>query len=490
MNPTWIAKENPLIPSGGLAREWWILLAVGVGTLMSALDSSVVNAVLPVINGSLGSDVATIEWVVTIYMLVISGLLLSFGRLGDLRGHKRLYVAGFAVFVVTSMLCGLARSAKTLIAFRVFQGISAAMLFANSPAILTRNFPAGRRGEVLGLQASMTYLGLTLGPSLGGWLTGRFGWRIIFFINVPFGALALALSQRFIPADVVTERGHRFDVPGSLAWISGLFALLLALNLGHAYGWASPPILALVGAAALLVGGFLLIEKQVEHPMLDLGLFERRLFWTSTLSAGLNYICVYSIVFLMPFYLIQGRGFSPARAGLLLTVPSLVRAVSSPFCGALSDRIGTRPPSMLGMALLALGLVMLARLGGQSSLGEMVAGLSVAGLGAGLFVSPNTSALMGSAPRDRQGIAAGVAATARSVGMVLGVGLAGALLTTILERGPKGAPASLFRAVDAGFLVAAGVAALGVTTSAAGGPGAAAPQEPRGVCGGQEIAPP
>jgi len=142
---------------------------------MSALDSSVVNAVLPVIRRSLGSSISSIEWVVTIYILVVSGLLLSFGRLGDLRGHKRLYVSGFAVFVLTSALCGLAPTAKALITFRVFQGVGAAMLFANSPAILTKNFPPARRGEVLGLQASMTYLGLTIGPSLGGWLTGQFG---------------------------------------------------------------------------------------------------------------------------------------------------------------------------------------------------------------------------------------------------------------------------------------------------------------------------
>jgi MFS family permease len=316
----------------------------------------------------------------------------------------------------------------------------------------------------------MTYLGLTTGPSLGGWLTGLFGWRVIFFINVPIGLLALGLSQRFIPGDRAAERDHRFDLAGSLAWILGLGALLLALNQGHAYGWASLPILSLLGVTVLLLGSFLVIERRVEQPMLDLKLFERRAFWTSTLSAGLNYLCVYTIVFLMPFYLIQGRGFSPARAGLLLTIPSLVRAVASPVFGALSDRVGTRAPSMLGMAILAVGLYLLARLGSRSSLGEVAAGLGVAGLGAGLFVSPNTSALMGSAPRHQQGIAAGVMATARSLGMVLGVGLAGALLTTVVAHSSNTSPAAaLFRAVDAGFFMAAGIAALGIVTSGLGG---------------------
>src|SRR5712692_5241616 len=411
-------QTNPLPARTRLTREWWVLLAVGVGTFMSALDSSVVNAVLPVIRRSLGSSISSIEWVVTIYILVVSGLLLSFGRLGDLRGHKRLYVSGFAVFVLTSALCGLAPTAKALITFRVFQGVGAAMLFANSPAILTKNFPPARRGEVLGLQASMTYLGLTIGPSLGGWLTGQFGWRVIFFMNVPVGLLALGLSQHFIPSDRPGERQTRFDMAGAAAWMCGLFALLLALNQGHAYGWTSIPIICLLGAAALLLAGFLLIEQRVEHPMLDLSLFESRPFWTATASAGFNYICVYTIVFLMPFYLLQGRGFSPARAGLLLTVPSLVRAAASPLFGALSDRIGTRQPSVLGMGILGAGLYLLSRLESQSGIGQIVAALSVAGLGAGMFVSPSTSALMGAAPRHQQGVAAGVMGTARNVGMV------------------------------------------------------------------------
>ncbi len=459
-------NENPS-GTDSIRGEWWILVAVGVGTFMSALDSSVVNAVLPVINRSLESSVSTIEWVVTIYMLVLSGLLLSFGRLGDLRGHRQFYIGGFAVFVVSSALCGLAPTARTLIAFRVFQGVGAAMIVANSPAILTRNFPASRRGEVLGLQASMTYLGLTVGPALGGWLTGWLSWRAIFYINVPVGLVALGLSRRFIPSDAAEARGHRFDVAGSVAWITGLAALLLALNQGHAYGWASPAIIFLIALATILIASFIHIERRVEHPMLDLKLFEPRPFWTGTVSAALNYVCVYSIVFLMPFYLIQGRGFTPARAGLLLTIPSLVRAFASPIFGALSDRIGTRQPTMLGMAILAAGLYLLSLLGTESSLAQISTGLAIAGLGAGLFVSPNTSGLMGSAPRRQQGIAAGVIATARSLGMVLGVGLAGALLTTVLARSSGLSSVAAFsRAVDAGFRVAAVVAVLGVVVSA------------------------
>lgn len=297
----------------GVEQKWFVLLAIGVGTFMSALDGSVVNTVLPVIQGTFGSKVATVEWVVTIYLLAVSGLLLSVGRLGDIRGHKAVYVSGFAVFVLSSALCGLAPSVTTLVVFRAIQALGAAMLFANSQAILTKNFPATQRGQALGLQATMTYLGLTVGPSLGGWLTVQMGWRSVFYINVPVGSLALLLSLRFIPRDPAAEHAERFDLAGAATFMGGLIALLLALNQGHAWGWASQAILVLSVVAVSLLGAFVFIERRVLNPMLDLSLFQRRLFSAATGSAVLNYICLYTVTFVLPFYLIQGRGLSPNR---------------------------------------------------------------------------------------------------------------------------------------------------------------------------------
>ena len=438
---------------------------------MSALDGSVVNTILPVVRRAFGSDVATVEWVVTVYLLVVSGLLLSFGRLGDLRGHKITYMSGFAVFVASSALCGLAPSVETLIGFRALQALGAAMLFANGPAILTGNFPAAQRGRALGLQATMTYLGLTAGPALGGLLASRFGWRSVFYINVPVGILALALSARFIPRDHPEEQSSRFDLAGAGAFLLGLVALLLALNQGHDWGWASAPVLGLLAGAAAFVAAFVAIERRVADPMLDLSLFASRVFSASTASAVLNYICLYSITFLMPFYLIQGRGLGPAQAGLILTAQPLVMAVAAPLSGTLSDRIGSRLLSTAGMAILGIGLLLLAQLGSESPFGRVAVALVVVGLGTGIFISPNTSALMGAAPRNRQGIAAGVLATSRNVGMVLGVGLAGAIFTTVVARGPAGTgdTASLFTAVHVSYLVAAGVAFLGAAVAAARG---------------------
>jgi EmrB/QacA subfamily drug resistance transporter len=458
--------------AAGVERKWWILLAIGVGSFMSALDGSVANVVLPVVRRTFGSDVATIEWVVTIYLLVVSGLLLSLGRLGDLRGHKPVYISGFAVFVLGSALCGLARSTETLIAFRALQALGAAMLLANAPAILTKNFPETQRGQALGMQATMTYLGLTVGPSLGGWLTSQFNWRAVFYINVPVGLLALWLSLRFIPRDAkrAAEHTEQFDVAGAVTFMAGLVALLLGLNQGQEWGWTSPPILALLAVAVLLLGAFLLIERRVSNPMLDLSLFQRRIFSAAAASAVLNYICLYSVLFLLPFYLIQGRSLDPAQAGLILTAQPLVMAIAAPISGTLSDRIGSRLLGTLGMLVLAVGLFFLSRVGPYTPFHVLAGALAVVGLGTGMFVSPNSSALMGSAPRQRQGIASGILATARNVGMALGVGLAGAIYTTVIARGQMlGSTTALFDAIDMGFLVATGVAVLAAATCAVRG---------------------
>ncbi len=468
-----VVKRKTAGPAGepgrivaGLDRKWWVLIAVGVGSFMTALDGSVVNTILPIVSRAFGANLTTIEWVVTVYLLVVSGLLLSFGRLGDMRGHKPVYIAGFVLFVAGSALSGLAPSAEMLIVSRGLQAIGGAMLLANSPAILTAAFPAAQRGQALGLQATLTYLGLTTGPSLGGWLATRFSWRAVFYINVPVGLIAIALSLAFVPRDRAPERTRRFDLAGALTFIVGLVSLLLALNQGDAWGWLSAPTLLLVALSVATLVTFVNLELRNPEPMLDLSLFKTRLFSAATASAVMNYICLYSVLFIMPFYLIQGRGLSPAQAGLLLTAQPLIMAIAAPISGTLSDRIGSRTPGTLGMLILAGGLLLLSRLTQSSPTSFVALGLAVTGLGTGIFISPNSSALMGAAPRNRQGVASGIMATARNVGMVLGVGLAGAVYTTVLARNQAaGQATAIFNAVSSAYLVACAVALLGALTS-------------------------
>ena len=442
-----------------------MLVTIGIGTFMSALDGSVANTLLPVLGRELGTDVAGVEWVTTIYLLVISGLLLSVGRAGDLFGHRRLYLAGFVLFVLGSALCGLAGSARALVALRAVQALGAAMLMATAPAILTRSFPAGQRGRALGALGTFTYLGLIVGPSLGGWLAGAFGWRSVFYINIPIGVLAIALALRAIADDRVTRRGERFDFVGAALFTAGLVALLVALNQGHAWGWSSPAAVALLAAATLLLVAFVRLERRQSSPMLDLSLFRSRVFSASVASALLNYACVYAVLFVLPFLLIDGRGLSAQQAGLVLTAQPIVMAIVAPLSGSLSDRVGSRGPATLGMLLLTAGLVCLGLLVPHGALGAIAAALALVGLGVGMFVSPNNSALMGAAPRHRQGIASGVLATARNVGMVLGVGFAGAVFTTVVARAATPA-AGLPAGVRASLLAVAGLAALGTIASA------------------------
>jgi len=442
-----------------IEQKWLVLIAIGMSTFMSALDTSVVNTVLPVITKSFDSHIATVEWVVIIYLLIVSGLLLSFGRLGDIRGHRSVFLIGFSIFILSSALCGMSPSIELLVVFRGMQALGAAMLAANSPAILTKSFPDSQRGQALGLQATMTYLGLTVAPSLGGWLTDLVSWRAIFYINIPVGLFALTLAWLFIPVDGRKKQGESFDFQGALLFLAGLVALLLALNQGYAWGWTSFPIIGLFIFSASFLSIFIFIETKKMNPLLDLNLFKNRVFSASVISGVFNYIAVFSILLLMPFYLLQGREFTPSQAGLLLTIQPIVMAIVAPISGSLSDRIGTRIPSVVGMLVLTMGIFLMSRLGPASSIFQIGLTLAIVGFGTGTFISPNNSAIMGAAPRERQGIAAGLLATARSTGMVLGVGLAGAIFTTILEISPS--PDSVYLGFSTSLLMAAAIAALG-----------------------------
>jgi EmrB/QacA subfamily drug resistance transporter len=454
------------LPPPADSRRWHVLAAIGIGTAMSAVDASIINTVLPLLRRDLGTTVAGVQWVATVYLLTVSALLLAVGRAGDLHGLKRMYLGGFAVFGLGSVLCGLAPSARVLVAMRAVQGAGAAMLFANGPAILTRSFPPEQRGRALGAQGTFTYLGLMVGPALGGWLASALGWRSVFFINVPVAIVGIAYAIRTIPHDVPSASRERFDVGGAIAFAAGLLALLIALNQGHAWGWTAPATLGLMAAAVVVLGAFLRLQRRRPDPVLDLSLFRSRVFSAATGSALLNYLSVYCVTFVVPFLLVQGRHLDMARAGIVLTAQPIVMAVVAPFSGALSDRIGSRVLAVGGMLVTSVGALLLAAAAPRAPLTAIAGGLAVVGLGVALFVSPNNSALMGSAPRHRQGIAGGVMATARNLGMCLGIGLSGAVFTTVLQhRGGLESQAALIPAVQACLYVAAGVGVLGSAVS-------------------------
>ncbi|MBI3361440.1 MAG: MFS transporter [Chloroflexi bacterium] len=451
-----------MLRTNGLTNKWSVLFVVGIATYIYALDGGVVTATLPLVTRSLQSTIGVTQWVITAYLLVISATLLTFGRLGDMRGQKRLYAAGFAVFTLGSALCGTAPTAFGLIAFRALQALGAAMLFASGPAILTKSFPGEQRGQALGIQATMTYLGLATGPSLGGFLAAHYGWRAVFYINLPIGALGLALVPLVLPADTDLSSNERFDLLGAAISLLALTTLLAGLNQGPRLGWGSPIVLGLLAAAVVFGGAFVRVERTAAQPMLDLNLFRQRQFSSAIVSALLNYLCVFGGFLLMPFYLVEARGLATDRAGLILTVQPLVMALVAPFSGGLSDRIGPRYPASAGMFVLSAGMFFLSTLSANSPLGNAGLALAVVGLGIGLFTSPNNSALMGSAPRERQGIAAGVLAIGRNVGMLIGIATAGAIYSSRLfvYQQAGGAWPTLAAQRDA-FWTLAAVAAIG-----------------------------
>jgi EmrB/QacA subfamily drug resistance transporter len=452
-----------------------VLGALAIGAYMAALDNSIVNAVLPVVAGDFGTDLAAIEWVVTSYLLVQSALMLAFGRLGDMWGHKHVYMAGLVVFVASSALCGLAPSTLFLVIARAIQAAGASMIFANLAAIMTAVFPAEQRGRAVGIQATIVYLGLATGAPLGGWMTELLGWRSVFYVNVPLGLLALVLGWRVAMERAPAGRRERFDFAGAAVFVLGLGLLLVGLNQGHAWGWTSAPIVGslLLGAALLAV--WVVVELWVPSPMLDLRLFRRPAFSAPVVSNVLSYAAAISTGFLLPFALIQGRGLSPAEVGLILTCQPIVMAITASFSGTLSDRIGTRAPATAGMIVLALGILLLSRLDAETPVMLIGAILLLTGLGIGLFTSPNSSAVLGSVPPQQRGVANGVLGTSRTLGMILGIAVGGAVYTTTIALLGDAGSASVLEAAGAGMLVAAGIALLSAAASWLG-PGARAEQ--------------
>ena len=459
--------ERQIAPGSDPFARRAALVVVGTGSYMSALGGSIVNSTLPVITRAFHAEVAQMEWVITVFLLVQGGLLLGFGRLGDLKGHRPIYLIGMTIFVTGAVLCALAPTREILIGARAIQALGGSMQFAASPAILTHVFPPAQRGRALGFYATAVYLGLASGPPLGGWLAEALEWRAIFYANLPFGLLALLVGLRFLPADRPSAgRGERFDVLGGAVYVLSVISLLLGLNQGHAWGWTSLGVLGLLSGGLLLAALFVVVERRSKSPMIDLSLFGRRAFSAPVLAALLNYMCTSSTFFLMPFYLIQGRGLGTSQSGLILASQPIVMAIVASFSGALSDRIGVRLPATIGMSVLALGLFFLSRLGESVPLIAVSGALALVGLGVGLFTSPNTSSIMGAVPAQRRGVAGGVTATARTLGNVLGVGLAGALFSTVLADSGLLDPEVVIRGAHLGLGVACGLAILGTLASA------------------------
>ena len=454
-----------------MQRKWLILSSVSLGSLMATLDGSIVNIALPSIQKDFRIDLTTVEWVVVAYLLVVGSLLLTMGRLGEVQTFKRVYLVGFAVFTLASVCCGAAPNELVLVFFRAVQAIGAAMIMAMGPAIVAETFPPQERGKALGLNGVSVSIGLSLGPVIGGVLTQVATWRAIFLINAPIGLVAILWAARILPTEE-QRKGVVFDRFGAVLSGVSLFALLLALSEGQDWGWTSPAILGLVAVFVVLGGVFLAVEVRAAQPMLDLALFRIRPFSAGLASVVVAFAGLFTATFLLPFLLQSGRNFSPIEAGLLLTPVPITMAFIAPLSGAASDRLGSRIPATIGMVVMVLGLLSLTQLPADFSLPDLIWRLVLLGIGQGMFMSPNSSAVLGSVPRPRVGTASGTLAQMRVNGQALGIAVSAAIvairdpnLATSVEHGQRPDVLALTGAIHDAFIVAALICCLGVVAS-------------------------
>jgi len=465
--------------------KWIVLLMTSIGSMMAPLDGSIVNVSLPTIANDLDMDYAAIIWVPTAYLVTLTVLLLIIGRWSDMRGRRPFFISGFAIFVLGSFLCSIAQSGEQLIAFRILQATGGACIAATSTAIVTDVFPSKERGKALGINIMAVYIGSAIGPTIGGLLTYTLGWRSIFWVNIPIGALVISLALWKLKESRLIMRKERFDFPGSLSFAIGLISLLIGMTLGESVGWTSLFILSLFALALISFIAFVVIEtKKGSQAMFDLSLIaHNRLFAAANIAALLNYTAFFGVSFVLSFYLQRVLGLSSLQTGTILLATPATMAILAPIAGWASDRVGSRVLSTAGMVIIAVGLLLLSGLGLDSSPALVTLYLLILGVGMGLFSSPNTSAIMGCVEKKNLGVASGMVSTMRTTGQSLSLAVVGAVIATVASTSVISslfsgaspldialeAPAFV-HGMSSAFIVCAAIAAIGAVFSFARGP--------------------
>ena len=417
-----MASQQTVIRS---PRRWWILTSCALGAFAATVMGTSVNVALPSLVEALDAPFALVQWVVLSYLLVTAALLPIVGRLADMLGKRSIFVAGFAVYVLGSLLTGAAAGIWMLVLFRVVHGVGSAILTGLGMAIITDVFPVEERGKAIGLNGSILSSGIVLGPTLGGFLV-EVGWRWVFLMGVPVGLLGFVLAWIFVPR---YERGAkaRFDLPGAAVLTVVLAALSLALTVGQDRGFTSPFILALFGIAAAGLPVLIGIERRSPAPVVDLALFrDPRL--SVGLAAGLGaFVSIAGTIFVMPFYLENVLGFTPSVVGLLMSTTPVLLVFVAPIAGAFADRYGERIITVVGLAIAAVGFVLVGTLGQDTTALGFVVRFVPVGLGLGTFQTPNNSAVMGSVPPGRSGVAGGLLGLTRALGQTAGIAVLGSV---------------------------------------------------------------
>ncbi len=406
------------------------LTIAALSSFMTPFMGSSINLALPSIGRQFQIDAVLLSWISTAYLLASAVSLVPFGRLADIYGRKKIFSWGILAFTLFSLFCALSNSAPLLIFFRILQGIGSAMIFATGMAILTSVFPPRERGKVLGINVAAVYVGLSLGPSLGGFLTQHLTWRSVFLANLPLGIIVIFLVWKKLPGEWAEARGEKFDTLGSLIYGLAIVAVMYGISLLPTFAALWIILFGLLGIAA-----FIKWELKTASPVFELSLFTtNRVFAFSNLAALINYSATFAVTFLLSLYFQNIQALSPQSAGLILMAQPVMMALFSPFAGKLSDRIEPRIVASLGMAMTTLGLIFFSFIGLDTSQVFLVIGLTVLGLGTAFFSSPNTNAIMGSVDRRFYGIASGSVGTMRLLGMMVSMGIVTLLFTLFLGR--------------------------------------------------------
>jgi EmrB/QacA subfamily drug resistance transporter len=462
----------------GTTNKWAILIVAAVGSFMATLDTSIVNISLPSIAHNFNVPLnGEIEWVVIAYLVATAAIMLTAGRLADMIGRKIVWITGLILFTASSACCGVSPTLAFLIIARTVEGLGGALIMAVGPAMIAGAFLPQERGKALGFNAIVASLGISVGPVLGGFLTGALSWRWIFYVNVPVGILGF-IATLIVLKGKSERKATRFDPLGALLLAIGLASITAALSFGQELGWISPLIIGLlmIGVISLIALPF--VELHVSTPVIILPLLKNRVFTSSTLSLLLGMLALFAVSFMMPFYLEDLKGFSTQLSGILLTPMPLAIVCIAPFSGTLADRIGTRWLAAGGLTIACIGLIFISFLNAQSSIFDICWRLFLTGAGQAIFQAPNNSALLGSAPKQHQGSASGFLATSRVIGQCISIALAGAVFTglggatagAILAANTAGTQRVALQqtfnnSFHAAFVVCAAVAAIGIITS-------------------------
>ncbi len=404
-------------------------MAVSIGALMVPVNASIINVSLPTVADFFAVNVATAEWVLTSYLIMFIGLVLFFARFGDFYGHERLFLCGLVGFIISSALCSLSPSIIALIIFRGLQGVASAMIMSVSMVIIEKSFPLRYLGKAFGIYSVVIAAGLALGPAIGGIMGGIFGWRSIFLINIPIGVMA------FVICYTTLKRGKsqdvKWDIPGTILQFTYLFLIIYALNLIEESNYMAAVTSGL--SAVLTFVMFVHVELKSENPMIKLKLFKNRVFSAFNTCLHLNYICMYMMFFAVPFYLQKVLHMGSSVTGMVLTASPIVMMFMAPVSGALSDKIGSRIPVFFGSVICVIAMLLMTGLTVSSTAWDVFWRLALLGLGAALFQAPANKTLMSTLPHENVGMASGIIATVRDMGMVFAVCYAGILINSAIS---------------------------------------------------------